>query len=357
MRGKRGEGRAKRGAQRTSFSFMEYVILFLAVALVATVSIFSSTAIDEAGGGNTAVTAVSTAAILIALAGALCGAGALYRRISAEKPVKTILQATEKMARGNFDIDLKPRHAWGRYDEYDVIMENVNRMAQELSKNEVLRSDFIANVSHEIKTPLAVIRSHAGALLSANLPEDEKKMCLTALVSASDRLTALVADILKLNKLENQKIFPEKSEVEAGELLRGCVLSFVDRIDEKGIELDCDIDDADMISDEGFLEIIFNNLISNAVKFTGRGGRIAVTLKDEGDFVSVCVKDSGCGMSAETGARIFDKFYQGDTSHSQEGNGLGLALVKRVIDILGGEISVESRLGEGSAFTVKIKKS
>ena len=122
MRGKRGEGRAKRGAQRTSFSFMEYVILFLAVALVATVSIFSSTAIDEASGGNTAVTAVSTAAILIALSGALCGAGALYRRISAEKPVKTILQATEKMARGNFDIDLKPRHAWGRYDEYDVIM-------------------------------------------------------------------------------------------------------------------------------------------------------------------------------------------------------------------------------------------
>ena len=105
------------------------------------------------------------------------------------------------------------------------------------------------------------------------------------------------------------------------------------------------------------MEIIFNNLISNAVKFTGRGGRIAVTLKDEGNFVSVCVKDSGCGMSAETGARIFDKFYQGDTSHSQEGNGLGLALVKRVIDILGGEISVESRLGEGSAFTVKLKKS
>ena len=117
--------------------------------------------------------------------------------------------------------------------------------------------------------------------------------------------------------------------MEAGELLRGCVLSFVDRIDEKGIELDCDIDDADMISDEGFLEIIFNNLISNAVKFTGRGGRIAVTFKDEGDFVSVRVKDSGCGMSAETGARTFDKFYRGVTAPSQDGHVFGLAPLPR----------------------------
>ena len=137
--------------------------------------------------------------------------------------------------------------------------------------------------------------------------------------------------------------------------MRECVLSFDDKIENKGISLDCDIDDVEAVSDAGFLEIIFNNLISNAVKFTEGGGSIFISLKEEGAYFVATVRDSGCGMSAETGAHIFDKFYQGDTSHSQEGNGLGLALVKRVIDILGGEISVNSREGEGTTFTVKLK--
>lgn len=344
------------GAQRSSFTFAEYIILFIAVAAVATISTFVSTALNDATGGNTAIVASVTAAVLVVLSAALCAAGAAFRRARAEKPLKEILRATDKMARGDFDIHLKPRHIWGRYDEYDVICENINSMAAELSKNEILRSDFIANVSHEIKTPLSVISSYAQLLKMKNISEADRAAYAEVLVSASRRLTALVVDILRLNKLENQKIFPDKKELNAGEIMRECVLSFEEKIDKKGIELECDIDDCEAVSDEGFLEIIFNNLLSNAIKFTERGGMICVSLKDMGGCFVASVRDSGCGMSAETGAHIFNKFYQGDTSHAQEGNGLGLALVKRVIDILGGEISVDSREGEGSAFTVKIKK-
>ncbi len=347
--------RKKNSAQRTSFTISGYILLFVAVAAVATVAILSYNLIYGAS-GDTLVSALSTAAILTALTFALCLAGIICRKAVTEKPVKTILAATEEMARGNFDIHLRPRHIWGRYDEYDVIMDNINKMAAELSKNEVLRNDFLANVSHEIKTPLSVIQNYAQALRGTALSAKERGEYADLLCAASRRLAGLISNILKLNKLENQKIFPEKRPVQAGELLRECVLSFEDAFESKGIELDCDIVDVGMVSDKGFLEIIFNNLVSNAVKFTERGGSVTVTLRDEGANICVCVRDTGCGMSAETGARIFDKFYQGDTSHSQEGNGLGLALVKRVIDILGGEISVDSRLGKGSAFTVKLRK-
>lgn len=347
--------RRARGAQRSSFSFAEYIVLFVAVTAVATISIIACNTVYGLSGGNEALTAVVTLAVLVLLALALCIAGALWRRASAEKPVKAILAATQKMADGDFDIRLRPRHAWGRYDEYDIICENITRLAAELAKNELLHSDFVANVSHEIKTPLSVIAGYAGTLASPTISEDERRECAAVLISACRRLNSLVTNILRLNKLENQNISPDIKEIDAGELLRACVISFEDAIEVKGLELTCDIDDFKVSSDEGFLEIIFNNLISNAVKFTQKGG-VAVSLKaGERDFVFT-VRDTGCGMTAETGARIFDKFYQGDTSHSQEGNGLGLALVKRVIDILGGEISVHSVPGEGSEFSVRIKR-
>ena len=342
------------GAQRTLFGVVSYLAYFVAVAAIATISILSYELILKAHGGVAAATA--TAVILVVLSVVLAVIAAGMRKARAEQPVKNILLATEKITRGDFEVYLKPRHAWGRYDEYDIIAENINRMAAELSKTEMLRSDFIANVSHEIKTPLSVIQSYAGALMSEK-DEQKRGEYAATLAAASKRLTLLVSDILKLNKLENQKIFPEKKTLEAGEVLRGCVLSYVDKIDEKGINLDCDIEDFTMSADEGFLEIIFNNLLSNAVKFTENGGNIAVSLKKTGGYAQFAVRDDGCGMSAETGAHIFDKFYQGDTSHSQEGNGLGLALVKRVIDICGGEINVNSRVGGGSCFTVRLAVS
>lgn len=300
------------------------------------------------------------AAILFGLIAFLSVAFAVYdilrRKVFVEKPVKKILDATGRIASGDFSVRLEPAHIYAKFNMYDEIMENLNRMSEELSRTEVLRSDFIANVSHEIKTPLAVIQNYAAALEDERLPEEIRRECAATISSAAKKLSEVIANILKLNKLENQKIFPDVRRMELGEDFRECVLGFEEIIEEKRLDLECDIDDVSIVADPGFLDIIWNNLLSNAIKFTPEGGKIFVSLKDDGDRAVIKVSDTGCGMNAETGAHIFDKFYQGDTSHAQEGNGLGLALVKKVIDLIGGEISVESEPGKGSTFIVRIRK-
>jgi len=229
-------------------------------------------------------------------------------------------------------------------------------MTQELSKNEMLKNNFISNVSHEIKTPLSVIQNYANALQKDNISSDLKREYLNGLIIQTKKLSDLVSNILKLNKLENQQILPEIEEFDLSELLRISTLNFEQLFEDKHISLSCNIEDVKIKSSSNLLEIVFNNLISNAIKFTDDGGKVEISLKDSEGYAIITVKDSGIGISKEVGEHIFEKFYQGDSSRSYQGNGLGLALVKKVIDILGGEISVESKLGVGSAFTVKLKK-
>ena len=228
-------------------------------------------------------------------------------------------------------------------------------MAAELQKNEVLKTDFISNVSHEIKTPLAVIQNYATLLQDGTLDSETRSNYAKTLISASNRITDLITNILKLNKLENQEIQEKHEAFNLTSALGESVLSFESWIEKKNIELNCEFDDVVIFSSKSLLEIVWNNLISNAIKFTPEGGKIDVFLKRIDKNVQVKVVDTGCGMTSETGAKIFEKFYQGDTSHSTQGNGLGLALVKKVIDILGGEISVQSELGKGSTFTILLK--
>ncbi|MDE6371990.1 MAG: sensor histidine kinase, partial [Clostridia bacterium] len=257
------------------------------------------------------------------------------------------------IAKGDFSVRLNidSRLDFGGYDE---IMQNLNLMAQELSKSEILKSDFIANVSHELKTPLAVIQSYCQLLQERNLDEGERIKYAQALIQASKKLTALVTNILKLNKLENQQILTDLEDVKINSQLEELIVNYVDAIEEKGIELEVDLQEVSVNSVAGYLEIVWSNLLSNAIKFTDSGGKIKVTAKQIDGKAVVSVSDSGVGMTPKTGGRIFEKFYQGDTSHTQEGNGLGLALVKKVIDKLGGSISVSSELGKGSTFTVTI---
>lgn len=281
----------------------------------------------------------------------------LRRKIMIYKPLKEILNATELMTRGNFKIKLIPAHSYEDYDEFDLIKDDLNKMANELSKNEVLKSDFIANLSHEIKTPLSVIQNYSKALTNDSLSSEDKKKYLDSLQDACKRLTNLVSNILKLNKLENQKLAPEITRFNLSESLTTQILQYEELIEKKKLVLECDIEeDVYIDSEESYLEIIWNNLMSNAIKFTESGGTIKVSLTKLENKYIIKFKDSGCGMDEETGMHIFEKFYQGDTSHSKEGNGLGLPLVKRVIDILGGKISVESEVGVGTTFTVTIRE-
>lgn len=280
----------------------------------------------------------------------------IRRKITIERPLKDILSATKKMAQGNFNILLLPDHKKQNYTSYDYIKNDLNYLAKELSKNEILKNDFISNVSHEIKTPLAVIQNYVKLLMDNNLDQETKEKYLISLQMACNKLSNLVTNILKLNKLENQILKSEFKEFNLTESITNQILQYESIIDKKKIDLNCDLeDDIYIFNEENYLELIWSNLISNAIKFTDNKGSINISLLKLNDEVIFKIKDTGCGIDTETGKHIFDKFYQGDTSHSKEGNGLGLALVKKVIDILGGEISVESELGKGTTFIVKIK--
>ncbi|MBQ8876339.1 MAG: HAMP domain-containing histidine kinase [Clostridia bacterium] len=338
----------------TKISIFGVVMFFLLIAATVTVSMFIFHVVNKrsAGDRKTIASVMLLTIIFLSLVCTLCDL--LRRRVMIDRPTEQILDATERIAAGDFSTRLLPRHRYAKYDQYDVIMENLNTMAAELQKSEVLKTDFISNVSHELKTPLTVIRSYA-ELLQTETDEETRKKYAETLVQAANRLSGLTSNILQLSKLENQKILPEKKKFRLDESLAECILGFEDVLEQKKIELSCDLDEVEIFSSQSYLELVWNNLFSNAVKFTEKGGMIAITLKKGENNAIVSVSDSGCGISAEAGARLFDKFYQGDTSHAHEGNGLGLALVKKVIDILGGEIFVESEINKGSTFTVTIR--
>jgi signal transduction histidine kinase len=263
--------------------------------------------------------------------------------------------AVRKIAQGDFSVRLAPRRKDGRKDFMELMFEDFNTIAKELAGIEILKTDFIANVSHEIKTPLTVIRNYASVLQNDALPAGLRREYIQTILEATQRLSALTSNILKLNKLENQEIIPESGAYNLGEQLRRCALAFEESWERKNIVFDADLDELIVPYDETILEIVWNNLLSNAVKFTPPGGAIVLAAKAEKGMAVVTVKDSGPGMDRETQKRIFDTFYQGDTSHAQEGNGLGLALVKRAVELLGGKVTVESAPGKGSVFTVRLK--
>lgn len=342
-------------AQKSKFSWVGYIYFFLFVSGVATCSILAYSFIFDKSGGDKLMTAILTLVVLLILALICTVIDAIRRRITVEKPVQNIVDATARITAGDFEVNLKPLHSYGKYDEFDTIIDNINRMARELSKNELLKLDFISNVSHEIKTPLALIQNYAAGLGDDKLSNKEREEYIKTLIAASNRLSDLISNILKLNKLENQEIFPQKSSLQLGEQLRECILAFEDKIDEKQLTLNCDIDDIAAYTDSGLLEVVWNNLLSNAIKFTDNRGKISISLHGYGTYAEVVVTDSGCGISSAVGERIFDKFYQGDSSHTMQGNGLGLALVKRIVDILGAEITVKSQEGVGSSFSIRLK--
>lgn len=281
----------------------------------------------------------------------------IRRKFMVERPVKRIVSAAKKIMNGEFSIRIEPLGGLSSADGFDNIIRCFNKMAEELSGIETLRTDFMANVSHELKTPLAVIQNYGILLQKPGLSEEKRIEYAKALTEASRRLADLISNILKLNKLENQQIYPDKRIYDLGEQLCVCLLNFENIWEQKEIEIHTDIEEDIFVeSDSELLTLVWNNLFSNAFKFTEEGGRVSVSLKAEGQYAVVQIEDSGCGISSEAGAHIFEKFYQGDSSHATQGNGLGLALVKRVVDIADGDIAVDSEVDKGSVFTVKIRK-
>lgn len=340
--------------KKSGFSYAGAIIFFVTIALVIQTALVVYEYIREQT-DDLMLVAVLMLGMIIILSGLCTVADVIRRKIMVDRPVAKILSATEKIACGDFSARVLIEHTYDRYDEFDLIAEDLNSMAEALSKSEMLKSSFISNVSHELKTPLAVIESYSKKLSDKDLDEESRIKYVETIRSATSKLSKLVTNILLLNKLENQHLRPEIKRVDLCGVLSDSVLYFESLIEERGLILECDIDTLYINSSPDYLEIVFNNLISNAIKFTEPGGKVTVKLCSIVGGAAVEILDTGCGMPEEVGKHIFDKFYQGDTSHSSEGNGLGLAMVKKVIDILGGEIKVKSEFGVGSSFTIVLK--
>lgn len=272
-----------------------------------------------------------------------------------EKPMHKMAEATSRVANGDFSVYVPTFHTQDKWDYLDVMIMNFNKMVEELGSIETLKTDFVSNVSHEMKTPVAIIKNYAGLLKRESITEEQKKEYAKNIEGAATRLSNLISNILKLNKLENQRIMPEVEAYNVCRQLCDCILQFEDAWDEKDIELETEIEDVAMVEiDASLLEIVWNNLLSNAIKFIEPGGSVSVKQTSEESYIKISVSDTGCGMNDDVITHIFDKFYQGDTSHSKEGNGLGLALVKRVLELMDGDIQVFSELGRGSTFLVTL---
>ena len=281
----------------------------------------------------------------------------LRRKVTVERPVKKITEATSKMIEGDFSVRIETINRFGTDDSFNEIIECINKMAEELSGVETLRTDFIANVSHEMKTPLAVMQNYGTLLQTPGISEEERIEYARAISDASRRLADMMTNILKLNRLENQRIYPDPVRFELGEQLCESLLQYESVWERKNIEIDTEIAEGVFVNaDSELLSLVWNNLFSNAFKFTEEGGKVSLALTADEEYAVVKISDTGCGMTPEIGAHIFEKFYQGDTSRATQGNGLGLALVKRVVDIMQGEIGVESAVGVGTTFTVKIRR-
>lgn len=270
-----------------------------------------------------------------------------------DTPMKMLSHAARKVAGGNFSVHLEPRHVGNNTDYIDATFLDFNTMVAELGSIETLKNDFVANVSHEIKTPLAIIVNYATLLQDTQLSKQERAQCTKSLLQATRRLSTLITNILKLNKLDNEQIKVDATKFDVCNQISACILAFETLWNNKNIELDIDIEERVWLyADEETLNLVWNNLFSNAIKFTPENGKISVRVFSSNDILSVSISDTGCGMDEQTLKHIFDKFYQGDSSHLQEGNGLGLALVYKIIDKMGGTISVVSALNKGSTFTV-----
>ncbi|MDP3058253.1 MAG: HAMP domain-containing sensor histidine kinase [bacterium] len=263
-------------------------------------------------------------------------------------PIRKVISATHRVAQGDFDVKVEIKGI----GELEELSQSFNKMTQELSTIETLRGDFINNFSHEFKTPIVSIRGFAKLLKGGNLSEEEKQEYLDIIVTESERLAELSTNVLILSKYENTEIITDKSPFRLDEQIRRAIVLMERKWSAKEITLGVDLDEVIYTGNEDLTQQIWINLLDNAIKFCYHGGLINIGLSTENGKIRFTIQDNGPGMDEQTIKHVFDKFYQGDSSHSQVGNGLGLALVKRIVELCEGEISVQSKVGKGSTFTI-----
>jgi signal transduction histidine kinase len=258
------------------------------------------------------------------------------------RPVNRLINHMNRLAAGDFKARLVFRGAFGSHPAIRELTDSVNKLAEELEHIEILRSDFINDFSHEFKTPITSISGLAGLLEKGGLDDDRRQLYLRSIREEAHRLSSLATSILYLKRVESQKILTDVSSFNLSEQLRSSVLLLEERWSRKGIELSLDFDEYGIEASEELLRQVWINLLDNAMKFADEGGRIDIDLTESSGYLTVRIGNSGSEIPREIQERIFTKFYQADASHATKGNGIGLAIVKSIIELHGGRIAVKS---------------
>lgn len=267
-------------------------------------------------------------------------------------PIRNVVNATHRISKGDYDVKVDIKGVY----ELEELSRSFNKMAQELSSIETLRSDFINNFSHEFKTPIVSVRGFAKLLKDGNLSEEERQEYLDIIITESERLAELSTNVLNLSKYENIEIMPDKTVFRLDEQIRRTIVLTEPKWSSKEISIDVRMQEITLESNEDLIQHIWLNLLDNSIKYSNNGGMIIIRLESWNGGVRFTIQDRGIGMDEKTKSHMFDKFYQGSTSRTNKGNGLGLAIVKRIIELCEGRIEVESSLGEGSKFIIWLPK-
>ena len=302
--------------KKSLFPLSTFVLFFFMFALLTTIQMFMiGQAIDYKNLPVKNGIAVIVFWVLASVCSTLITGLTIKRHY--QKPIEEFSEAARKVASGDFSVYLPPKHPMDKTTHLDVLFMDFNKMVEELGSIETLKTDFFSNVSHEIKTPLSVIQNNAELLQKKQLVEEQRQECTATILQAAKRLSNLITNMLKLNKLEKQVIKPIPQVYDVCNQLCMCALQFEDIWVQKHIEFEAEIEERVMIcADEGLLEIVWTNLLSNALKFTPDGGCVRLAQTSDSNEIIVVVSDTGCGMDENTRNKIFDKFYQADTSHA-----------------------------------------
>lgn len=270
-------------------------------------------------------------------------------------PINKLVNGMNSLAAGNFKTRIEYEGLIERHPTFNEITESFNTLAEELENTEVLRSDFINNFSHEFKTPIVSIAGFAKLLKKGNLTEEQRAQYLDAIEEESMRLSYMATNVLNMTKVENQTILSDVTRFNLSEQVRDVLLLLENGWTKKNIELQLDFDEHEIEANEELLKQVWINLIDNAVKFAPRCGTVALDIAESGESIAVTVSNTGKDIEPEKIDKIFNKFYQADESHAGEGNGIGLAIVKRVVDLHGGIVTVVSR-NEMTSFKVELPR-
>lgn len=344
--------RQKKSFYRGRFLPRLIVLVSLVMALTATIVVGLVWAVSAINNRLANVGAISPYLMLFLIVLGAMVLGTILTIVASGlflSPIKSLEKAMDKVARGDFSVSLEGDSV----TQIGKLMNNFNKMAHDLSQIETFKNEFISNVSHEFKTPLSVIQGYAMLLQNEELTDEERDYYLSIIIESAQTLSSMTSNILKLSKLENSDIIVDISKIDVSEQIRRCVLSLESAWTAKNLDINVELED-DLFADanEDLMFQVWTNLLGNAIKFTDEGGKITVTSEKKANEIIVSIADTGIGMSEEVLSKIFDKFYQGDNSHSKDGNGLGLALTKKIVDISNGRITAESVEGKGSTFTV-----